>query len=1507
MRSLLLALTLLLICTAPTFSQRLEKFSDDPQEFLRELKGYLTAGKLQSTEEVFDQFDTYFKSGVFSPEEIAQIQQTGNAMLGQRMTAQPYFRDYLRCLNVVKNAENGAERFREWHALADQMLADIENRRVGPFQDFLEFSVDFFSQNALRASDSGINWIVNAKDYQFVYRDRMPVVEFSKLDLLGIRKEDSIAILDTQGDFFPTEALWKGKSGRVTWERFDLGAGVYAELGDYEIETKKSLYRVETAWLHYPLFFGDRKVEGSFEDKVISANPATEGSYPRFESRESVLEIDNIGRGIRYVGGFRLYGTTVYGYGTKNNGALIRIFDESDQLKLKASSELFTIRRGERIVGERVECAIYFGKDSLYHPSVNFRFEIPKSELQLSRGDRASDRNPFLSSMHQVNIEADKINYYIDRDSIAFGEKSLAISKRRSPVVFESLNYFEESDYNRLQNIATFNPIAVIKAVSEKDGTRFLNANDLAYRLDSRFTVENIQSLLYDLVSKGFINYDSDEQEVEVKEKIFHYANASQKKVDYDVLRIESETSETNAIFNLKDNSITADGVENIVFSGYQKVALKPFGNQVILRENRDLDFDGRLFAGYGVLTGKNFHFKYDKFHILLDSVRFFDLYLPSEQLDENGRPVAYSIGSRIEHLNGVLLIDAPSNKSARDEIPMFPSLQSKKYSYVYYDRDSTQRGAYGRDSFYFRLEPFSFNNLDNFEKDALSFKGTLFSAGIFPDLQETLTLQDHDQSLGFVTNTVEEGYDNYQGKGAYKGDISLSNRGLEGDGTLSYLGASISSEDIVFKPKQLTASAKSFDLQEDRSGAVEVPKATGVDVSIDWRPYKDSMYISSKEAPFELFQEGVHNLQGTLILTPGGVKARGLFSWDKASMESPLFSFGANSVTADTTDLKVKAFNTEALALVTSNLNGVVDFDKQMASFEANEEFLRTTLPFNKYETSMNEFDWNMKEESIIFNTEEGKIGSFLSIQNDQDSLWFNGKTAEFFLKTNELKIGGVPYIVSADAYLYSEDSTVTIRPGGIMDTLYNARIVADTVNQFHVINRATVAVKGKKDFTATGFYEYNIGEQEQEIAFSNIVGQRVGKGAASEKRVATRATGEVKPEDNFYIDHKTEFRGTISLFSETKNLQFDGFARLKADLPNLHWFSVNFEGDKSDLAIRFDEPKNYQGEPLFTGLYLSRETARIYPRIMAPLYFRKDRQLLPVKGLFQYDQEKDRFIFGDSTKVSTPGHLKGNQVIFHNKTGKIEAEGRFNIGEGLKYIKVDAAGYAETKIEEIEADTLSGGPIVDNNLQVELMAGIELIVPEELLKLIITDFRSSSFDAQSVVYASNPNFYRKATAELFPEDKEMQRVLDGISLNTFDLPKKFNNYTFLFSRIPMKWDVDYQSFVSTQSVMPLASIQGELINRMVTCYVEFKMPTNDDDRLYIYLRSPSGFYYFFGFKQGILNMVSNNTKFNDLVVGMKDKERIRKMPDGQTYEIQPVDPGTASAFVKRVQAAND
>jgi hypothetical protein len=1491
--------------STPFFGQRLVSFSENDREFISQMQDLLTASKTKSMEELYEEFEDLVKNGVFTTEDLQVIRSTGNIMLANRMSANPYFSNYLRGLLQVKNAENGQERFKRWHEILTAMLEDEENRKSRPFQTFLKFSYNFFENNTLRSSDTGIQWEAVSTSYEMVFEEKLPQIVYEKVDLVASRKSDSLVILKTSGAFLPTQGAWKGKGGIVNWEKAGLGEDVYVELGPYEIDVKKSLYEVREAKLHYPVYFKNRAIPGKFIDKATSFNPNIDTSYPRFESDEDVLEIDNFGRGIEYKGGFRLHGSTIYGIGSKENPAEISIFNKRKELTLSAKSEFFTIRPEDRIVGEGVECSLLFDPDSLYHPSVDFRYEIQSQQLKFSRGQRGSDRNPFFSSLHQMNIDAEDINYYIDQDSIVFGEKSLTFSKRRTPVVFESLNYFEESDYYRFQNIATFNPIAVIKAVSEKEGTRFLNADYLAERMDSRFTVENIKSLLYDLVSKGFINYDSDKQIVEVKDKIYHYANASLKKVDYDAIRIESESDETNAVLDLKSNDIAVSGVQNIVFSVSQRVGLKPYGDYVTIKPNRDMDFAGKLYAGYTTMEGKDFHFEYDPFHIRMDSVRFFDIFLESDEL-ENGKPKAESISSRIEHAQGVLLIDAPQNKSGREQIKMFPSFQSKKYSYVFYDYDGTQKGAYKRDSFYFQLDPFSFNDLDFFKKEDLSFDGEMYSADIFPVFTETLSLQEDDYSLGFETKTPDDGYLCYREKGVYTGDIDLNNKGLLGQGHLQYLGASINSEDFVFKPKQLEASAERFDHAEDRESAIEVPQAIGLDVKIDWRPYKDSMYVTTKEKPFDIFKDGVHQLEGTLILTPGGLKSKGEFSWPKAKMRSDLFSFGAHSISADTTDLRINAFNADDLALETQNLNGYVDFDEQRGQFEGNENHVKTTLPHNQYETTMDHFDWDIDGEKITFLKENNVIGSFWSIHPDQDSLWFKGEAATYDLRTSELEITGVDRFVSADAFIYPDTNVVVVEQGGVMRTLENARIVADTVNQFHVINRAVVNVKGKKDFTATGFYEYNVGDKEQEIMFDNIAGIRVGKGSRTEKRVATRATGEVAPADRFYIDHKMEYRGQISLYSETKNLQFEGFARMDAKLPNRQWFSVNFEGDRSDLAIEFDTPKNYNGDPLKNGIYLSKETARTYPRIMEPLYFRKDRPILPVTGLLKYNKAKDQFIFGDSIKVVTPGYLRGNQMIFDNKTGKLDIEGKFNVGSGLEFVSVEAAGRGETGVE-ILTDSLGSNSARYAPLNTELMAGINLIIPEELMKMIQTDFESSAFNAPSVIYASDPNFYKKATAELFPiEEKDIQDVLSGLNLNAFELPKKFNPYTFLFSRIPMKWEPDYQSFISTEEKLSLASINGQTLNRKVTAYVEFRMPQDGDDRLYVYLRSPSGFYYFFGFKQGIMNVVSNNTKFQDAVFGMKDKDRIQKTKDGRIYEIAPVEPSSAQAFVNRVLAVN-
>jgi hypothetical protein len=121
--------------------------------------------------------------------------------------------------------------------------------------------------------------------------------------------------------------------------------------------------------------------------------------------------------------------------------------------------------------------------------------------------------------------------------------------------------------------------------------------------------------------------------------------------------------------------------------------------------------------------------------------------------------------------LSGTLEIDHPTNKSGyhSKDYPQYPILTCNKTSNVFYDSYSIQKGKYKRDGFYYEVEPFQIDSLDNFNKKNLKFQGTLVSGGIFPDIKEPLVLME-DNSLGFQINTTDSGFLAYGGKATVTG-----------------------------------------------------------------------------------------------------------------------------------------------------------------------------------------------------------------------------------------------------------------------------------------------------------------------------------------------------------------------------------------------------------------------------------------------------------------------------------------------------------------------------------------------------------------------------------------------------------------------------------------------------------------------------------------------------------------------------------------------------------------
>lgn len=1535
-------------------AQQLAELSPEVEmpAFSESLEDFMNKTGNKTAKDAYANFAGLFFGGGFTEAQQRRIATTCIALARQRISSAAgfvYYLDQLAFLTGTEESENPL--FNELHDGLDQLLANPK-ARAAAINTSLQAAGVFLAERRLDSATGTDGWIVKGGTPHFDYQEGLLLRIDTARQLMAFGKRDTIVVEETDLLIDLAEGKARGTGGRTDWQRQGLPPEVFAILINYTFDVGRTIYSADSAQMQYPEYFGDEILIGRFSDKVEAGGAKAVGEYPQFISDDGFVEIKNVGEGIDLKGNFELRGQTVYAIGTQGRRAQVTlgVTDGIGTKKVSAKADRFTLKSGEVIAGQGVQTTIYFGKDSLYHPSVTLKVEVKERIARLTRTESSADQSPYFHSLNNMNIYADQLDIYLSRDSAVVGRKSVSFQEK-SDVIFESKDFFSETDYNRIQDIATSNPLDIIYAYRNgpTGGNDLVEASVLARKFGARLTVEDIQPLLFDLQTKGFVLYDSETKIVQLLPKINHYVRANREEIDYDRMRLISRTSAINAYLDLKSGEIRIDDVQPIEFNREKQIAIKPLGSQLVVTGDRNFNFSGDIYAGGMVLTGKDFHFEYEPYRVKLDSVRYFDMFLPvDDQFGEGMKRT--SIGSRIEHLSGYLLIDAPKNKSGTEDIAYFPSLQSKAPSYIYYDKaDST--ASYNREEFYFELAPFSLNGLDSLVKDQVQLDGKLFSGGIFPDMKETLAIQE-DGSLGFITQTAEGGQGAYGEKGSYEGEVILSNTGLGGKGRFTYLEAKIDSEDLSFQLDQTTASAKVFALEETNTSGREIPQVNGSEVNIIFKPYADSLVVNSvADAPFEMFKAGAHQFNGGLVLTPEALKANGELVWDAASMSSKDIDFSVFGAMADTANVAIKSLSDDdRLALQTNNVSADVDFETQIASFANNSTDLATSLPYNEFKTSIDRFDWNMASGNVVFQAKPGK-DRFTSTNPDQDELTFIGEEATFDINTSLLTVNGVPFVKSADAKIYPGDGQLLVNPGGDIGELTDARIVADTLNEYHVINRATVKLKGRKEYTASGFYEYNVGPHTQEVEFQDIVGSRVGKGSRSEKATATRAKGDIAEGTTFFVDHKTRFYGTINLDAGSKTLLFDGYAKIETEkLPAAQWFTIRSEGDKKNLALRVKAPKDRDGLPLFTGIYLSKPNRQIYPSFVQTLDFRKDHPILDCNELMLYDEDKDVFLFGDSVRVYNPEALGGNLMRFDLAKSKVSGDGVLGLGGRLKYVKMKTYGTVEmdlptgsritpepdpepeaetaekpaaapsmfvleeeTKPAAADTTTKAGfsltidGPIAEKYPEVYLkaMTAIDLILPGKLVNMMATDIIAGAYASPGLNVVTDKNFYEAGLNSLFPAGKERSEAEASLAAAVLRVPEKINDHTFLFSQLKFRWSSDYQSFVTTEKLSGLASIKGNPVAKMMEVHMEVKMTTAGEDRLYIYIKSPSELYYFFGFKDGVLNVVTNNTQFMNELETMKPKDLIMKMDDGETYEILPVSIGTAQTFLRRVADA--
>lgn len=1453
-------------------------FTPDSVKFHNEISKFLEESRKKEAKEFMEIFTPVWYGGVINDVERRAVYRTCNFMLEKKMQPFPDFQSYLFSVVSFVKSNQPKESFEAWQESIEKLI-DSKNKKK--FTDYLEFCNELFSQNAIYVSNSVV-WKPGSDNYQFEFDDK-PYLVFPKTDLKCYSREDSAIIYNTSGIYYPTIGEWMGRGGKVNWVRAGFQeTQVFAELSNYKIQVKTASYSADSVTFRNSIYF-DKPLLGKLTDKILANVTEKNASYPRFESYDKRLRVTNMVNGVDFDGGFSQHGPKFIGAGSKEDDALL-VFNRDGKPFLIAASKAFIIRT-DKIISDNAKITMYLENDSITHPGLKLNFLSKERKLSLFRSEEGVEQSPYFDTFHQVDIDVEEIRWKIDDPTMEFGTIVGATNKSAS---FSSADFYKQDFYDRLQGMDEIHPLIRVRDCVKKFGSEDAYTEDIARCMG--FAPSQVRQMLMKLSTLGFIRYDFDNDRVFLEDKIFHYIKAKAGKKDYDVIEFNSVVTEkNNATLNLLNFDFRLNGIKTIFLSDSHKVFIYPQNRQITLKKNRDFNFSGVVYAGKFEFFGKEFAFNYDNFKIDMPIVDSLRIKVETDEVDEYGQKILKRVKSVIEYSKGELLVDQMGNKSGIKPFPQYPIFNSVKDSYVFYEKETIQKGVYKRDSFYFHLEPFSFDSIDNFQNPSLQFKGSFASAGIFPTFEENLSLQP-DFSLGFNRPTPAEGFPAYGGKGLYNNKIRLSHEGLRGDGILQYLTSTTESKDFIFFPDSMNTVALKYNIEEQVGGEVEYPPVNGENVYVHWEPYKDVMSIKTSEKPMFMYA-GDSRFFGTLVLEPKGLKGGGEFKFQGSEVSANLIRFKFSELDSDTAEFRLKSKSdvSDQLSFATNNVKAHIDFKERKGVFESNGGGSFIDFPKNQYIAFMDKFTWYMESEDIELSAStKEKAGAgqdvalegskFISVHPDQDSITFYSKAARYDVKTSIIHAREVQFVPVADAYIYPDSGLVIIDLKAKIRTLENAEIVANVTTKYHKIYNASVNIFARKKYNASGDYDYvDENKRKQVIKFTTVT---------ADSSAQTYATGEILEDNNFTLSPNFEYMGDVRLTASNPFLKFTGTGRIQHNceaIPRL-WFKFSGEIDPEEIYIPIDSALvDEKNQKLSASIMLRSDSVSMYSTFLSRELRYSDRKVLPANGFLYYDKGTREYRISNIAKLSQPS-MPGNYVSLMVDSCVIYAEGKADFGVNLGQINIIPVGNITHRL-------------TDNNISLDLMLLVDFFMEENAMENMAK--KMETFQGLEGVTFDRKT-YEKGLSEIIGKE-EADKLISQVNLyGSFKkFPSEFNKPLFL-TDVKMIWNPASRSYQSVGKI-GVGNILKRQINKYVDGYIEIEKKRSGDI-LNIFLELDRNNWYFFSYQRNVMQLLSSDDDFNKIVKEVKsDKRKIKWDKDQDAYSFILSNPAKKKDFLKK------
>lgn len=1297
-----------------------------------------------------------------------------------------------------------------------------------------------------------------------------PVMKLKSTDILMVTKYDSMTIKGTNGTYELKGKTFLGNGGKAGWPgELKSMSGAEVSFGEYYFDVGKSELWTPYAKLSFPQFL-NKEVEGVFRYKSVPTRlkDRANKNYPYFESMQSDVEVDLPFQGVSYTGGIAFQGQKMYGKSISRNIGTLTVRDGKGR-KIIAKAQEFSFV-DSLITSKNATVYIIHKNDTIYNPSVSFSYSPDSKQLILSKSNNPDFKNaPYYSTFHLMDIYTDRVAWDMNTDSL---DLSIESARNLVPTIMMSEDYFSPDIFRRYATGLGFHPVIIAVNYARKYGIQKFYIDELMaeYNLNEAKGKETAKILK----REGFAEYDPITRLVKLKEKAFHSWESNFKKRDYDHLLISSVlNSAPNATIHLDDDELIVRGVKEFYLSKDKELMIRPDSGVISLSSNRNIKFNGMVKAGDFRYKGKDFEFDYDQFLVTMpsiDSIQIQITIIDSTTEESSRKPQKEALRNHINQTSGTLYLNSPSNKSGNDELFSYPYFNSDSEAVVYFDSPDYLNGAYDK-SIKFIVPPFEIDSIDKQSQNAISFKGRFESGGIFPTFEEELVIMP-DKSLGFIHDVPDDGYVLYRSGAKLYNNIQLDGQGIHSSGELDYITTRVNSEDFTFYMDSVTAIGTDGVIKEGDKYGASYPQAELSRYRMKWLPRKDSMYLRSIGDPFQFYNRTA-TLNGEANVTKKGVFGSGTLLTRGSRSESKDLSFKQFSYSARNADFEVLSDNPSKPAMKGEDISLEFDLLSNTADISPEQAGVASlSFPYAQMKTSLSEAFWDL-EDSVVTMLKSPNVdilnSYFYSTKPELDSLAFSAAQASYDINTFELQIAGIPYIIVADAKITPENGETTILKDSELLPFNNAEIVIDTLNEYHYLFNGNIKILSRKSFQGDATYKLvNAEEDSFNIKFESFELEEVPIGK-KETKLMTVSGGEILESDKVEVSAGFKYKGSVTMYAYKEPLELDGLVQLETSSFGSDynkWIRYQRNGEENAVVIDFETAVYEEGDPVNAGLHFDIR-GNLYPSLLGDRRDISDIDFFTPKGEIRYDLDNTYY------QIETPSKTKGetyqgSTFIFDDKTQDIIFEGL------VEFSKSQNKGF------EMRTSVLGTGNSKDESYSMDIMSLINYDIHPSIPDLMALDF-VDLLDRIGLAPAHDNSIqlmYKLANlvGDESTKDYEEKSLKNYTPLVDADrgLP-----VTLGISNLKMEWSNKEKSWYNTSKI-GLSHIGRTDINAKMNGFVEIKKSESEQDIINIFLQPSAGTWYFLGYEDHHLFLLSSNEEFNNAVV---DKSNSNKSKIGE------------------------